>query len=86
MRSVAELKVLARKFEPADIGTIRLSRDAKLGASLEYLWQQWHDADWMHFKGTADTAKTPPEASSSRPGSGGSRGWPRSRRLPRAMP
>ena len=35
MRSVDELKVLARKFEPADIGKIRLDQDAKLGASLE---------------------------------------------------
>jgi hypothetical protein len=54
VRSVAELKVLARKFEPADIGKIRLDQDAKLGASLEYLLLQWREKDWMAFVGAGD--------------------------------
>jgi hypothetical protein len=51
--SVAELKTLARKFEPADIGRMRLSQDQKLWAAMSDLWQTWRDYDWMHLVGTA---------------------------------
>jgi len=52
--TVNELKMLARKFEPADIGRIRMSRDNELRAAVWHLWQHWRDNDWMHFIGMAD--------------------------------
>ncbi len=52
--SVAELKMLARKFESADMGKIRLSRDEKLQAAMSDLWQIWRGYDWMHLIGTAE--------------------------------
>lgn len=44
--TVAELKVLARKFEPTDIGNIRLSQDAKLRARVEDLQARWWAEEW----------------------------------------
>jgi hypothetical protein len=52
--TVKEMFMLARKFSPADIGEIRMSRDEKLRASVRYLWREWYAGDWMHFKGAAD--------------------------------
>jgi len=52
--TVAELKMLARKFEPAEVGRIRLSRDEKLQAAMSDLWQIWRGYDWMHLIGTAE--------------------------------
>ena len=51
--SMREVLALARRFDPADLGRIRLSRDEKLAARVEDLWAAWHGADWMHFRGTA---------------------------------
>jgi hypothetical protein len=53
-RTVAELRMLARKFEPAEVGRIRLSRDEKLQAAMSHLWQIWRGYDWMHLIGTAE--------------------------------
>ncbi len=47
--TVAELKALARKFEPQDLGQVRLSRDAKLEALVENAWQTLWAFEW---KGT----------------------------------
>ena len=52
--TIKEMFMLARKFEPADIGNIRMSRNEKLRASVRYLWRRWHEGDWMGFEGTAD--------------------------------
>ncbi len=52
--TIKEMFMLARSFEPADIGEIRLSRDQKLRAGVGYLWSRWHESDWMRFKGTED--------------------------------
>jgi ribosomal protein S19E (S16A) len=52
--SVAELKMLARKFEPADIGHIRLSRDQKLRAGVEDLERRWWDEEWKGRGGHTD--------------------------------
>jgi hypothetical protein len=49
--SVAELKMLARKFEPADIGHIRLSRDQKLRAGVEDLERRFWSAEWKGVGG-----------------------------------
>ena len=45
--------MLAREFEPADIGKVRMSRDDKLRAAVGHLWRSWYAADWMHFTGGA---------------------------------
>ncbi len=52
--TIKEMFMLARTFEPSDIGEIRLSRDQKLGAAVRYLRRRWHEGDWMQFKGTED--------------------------------
>jgi hypothetical protein len=52
--TVREMFMLAREFEPADVGRIRLSRDQKLRAAVGYLWRQWREGDWMGFVGAAD--------------------------------
>ncbi len=39
--------MLAREFDPADVGRIRLSKDEKLRAAVGYLWRQWQEGDWM---------------------------------------
>ena len=52
--SMREVLALARRFDPADLGRIRLSRDKKLAARVEDLWAAWHGADWMRFRGTED--------------------------------
>jgi hypothetical protein len=52
--TIREMFMLAREFEPADIGEIRLSRDDKLRAAVEDLWRSWHNGDWMQFAGKAD--------------------------------
>ena len=52
--SVAELKMLARKFEPADIGRIRLSRDQKLRAGVEDLERRWWREEWKGRGGHTD--------------------------------
>ncbi len=52
--TIKEMFMLAREFNPADVGRIRLSRDEKLRASVRYLWRSWREGDWMHFEGAAD--------------------------------
>jgi hypothetical protein len=52
--TIKEMFMLARDFSPEDIGGIRLSRNQKLRASVRYLWRQWHEGDWVGFKGTED--------------------------------
>jgi hypothetical protein len=52
--SVAELKMLARKFEPTDVGRVRMSRDDKLRAAVGYLQRRWREGDWMGFVGAGE--------------------------------
>ncbi len=52
--TIREMFMLAREFDPADVGRIRLSRDQKLQAAVGYLWRQWREGDWMGFVGAAD--------------------------------
>jgi hypothetical protein len=52
--TVAELKLLARKFVAEDIGHIRLSRDEKLRAAASDLWGIWRAYDWMRFVGAGE--------------------------------
>ena len=52
--TVAELKMLARKFEPADFGRIRLSRDEKLRALVEDLERRWWAEEWKGRGGHSD--------------------------------
>lgn len=49
--TVKEMFMLARTFEPSDIGGIRMSRDEKLRTIIEYLRVHWHLCDWMSFVG-----------------------------------
>lgn len=52
--TIKEMFMLAREFEPQDLGRIRLSRDEKLRAAVGDLWRRWHEGDWMRFEGKAD--------------------------------
>ena len=49
--TIKEMFMLARTFEPADIGEIRMSQSDKLRGAISYLWREWRDMDWMHFVG-----------------------------------
>jgi len=53
--TVAELKMLAQKFEPQDIGRIRLSKDDRLKFAIEGLWGQWWAFDWGRMVGTGES-------------------------------
>jgi hypothetical protein len=44
--TVNELKMLAKKFEPTDIGNIRMSRDDKLRAMVKDLERRWWVEEW----------------------------------------
>jgi ribosomal protein S19E (S16A) len=44
--TIREMFMLAREFDPADVGRIRLSRDQKLQAAVEDLQRRWWDEEW----------------------------------------
>ena len=44
--TVREVFALARKFDPAEVGRIRLSRDEKLRAGVEDLERRWWAEEW----------------------------------------
>jgi hypothetical protein len=44
--TVREMFVLARDFDPADVGRIRMSRDEKLRAAVEDLERRWWEEEW----------------------------------------
>jgi hypothetical protein len=52
--TVAELKALARKFEPEDLGRIRLSRDEKLRAAVVELERRFWTSEWKGMGGHSD--------------------------------
>ena len=52
--TVSELKMLARKYEPSDIGKIRLSKDAKLQATIEDLERRFWSGEWKGQGGHSD--------------------------------
>jgi hypothetical protein len=58
--TIKEMFMLAREFDPADVGRIRLSKDEKLRVAVGYLWRQWQEGDWMgwHRPGPTPKART----------------------------
>lgn len=44
--TIREMFMLAREFDPADVGRIRMSRDEKLRAAVEDLERRWWDEEW----------------------------------------
>ncbi|PLS85040.1 MAG: hypothetical protein CYG60_14725, partial [Actinobacteria bacterium] len=52
--TVKEMFMLARKFEPADIGRVRMNRNEKLAAGIDALRREWYEADWMGFVGAGE--------------------------------
>ena len=54
--TLAELRMLTRRYDPADFARVRLSRSEKLRAAISELWRGWHERDWMHFVGAAERA------------------------------
>lgn len=53
--SIAELKALSRRFEPEDLGRVRLSRDEKLRALVEVLDRVfWTPGRWKGMGGRGD--------------------------------
>jgi hypothetical protein len=52
--TVAEYRRLARRYEPVDIGNIRLSRDGLLRAAIDSAWSAWWSNDWSRVVGTGD--------------------------------
>src|SRR5215203_3413629 len=52
--TIREMFMLAREFDPADIGRIRLSRDKKLQAAVEDLERRWWAEEWKGRGGHTD--------------------------------
>jgi hypothetical protein len=52
--SYREYMARMRLFDARDLQAERMNRSRTLQAGIDHLWRAWHDADWMHFKGTAD--------------------------------
>lgn len=52
--TVAELKALARRFEPEDLGRVRLSRDEQLRAAVEDLERRFWAEEWKGMGGHSD--------------------------------
>ena len=52
--TVAELRALARKFEPEDLGRIRLTRDEKLHEAVEDLEDRFWAEKWKGMGGYSD--------------------------------
>ncbi len=52
--TVAELKALARRFEPRDVDRIRLSRDERLRAAVEDLERRFWAQEWKGQGGFSD--------------------------------
>src|SRR5919112_3690231 len=52
--TVREMFMLAREFDPADVGRIRLSRDEELRAAVEDLERRWWAEEWKGRGGHTD--------------------------------
>jgi hypothetical protein len=52
--TVKELELLTSPYSPQTVERARLTRDEKLRAGVDHLWQDWHDRDWMRFVGAAE--------------------------------
>jgi hypothetical protein len=52
--TVNELKMLARKFEPSDLGRIRLSRNEELSVKVNAAWSRWWEENWSRIVGTGE--------------------------------
>lgn len=52
--TIAELKALGRRFEPRDLGRVRLSRDGKLRAAVAGLWGKFWGFEWGRLVGTGE--------------------------------
>lgn len=52
--TIKEMFMLARKFSPADVGNVRVSRDAKLRALVGDLWGRWWAEEWKGRGGHSD--------------------------------
>lgn len=53
--TVSELKMLARRFDPADVGRVRMGRDEKLRAAVGELRARWWSHDWSRLVGFGDS-------------------------------
>ncbi len=49
--TVREMFGMARDFDPAEVGEIRMDRDARLRATVEALERRWWDEEWKGLKG-----------------------------------
>ncbi len=49
--TIREMFMLAREFDPADVGRIRMSRDEKLRAAVEDLERRWWTEEWKGMGG-----------------------------------
>lgn len=52
--TISELKMLARKYEPSDIGKVRLSKDDKLRAGIADLKRRFWSEKWQGMGGHSD--------------------------------
>jgi Domain of unknown function (DUF3854) len=52
--TIKEMFLLAREFDPGDLGRVRMSRDDRLRAALEELRAAWWGTDWNQIVGTEE--------------------------------
>jgi hypothetical protein len=52
--TIKEMFMMARAFDPADLGRVRLSRDDRLRACVEDLERRWWDEEWKGRGGHTD--------------------------------
>ena len=52
--TVREMFMMARDFDPADVGQIRMSRDERLRAAVEDLEHRWWSEEWKGRGGRSD--------------------------------
>ena len=56
--TVAELRLLTRRWDPADFARIHMDRDAKLRDAVERLRDEWEDFNWPGVVGTGKRANS----------------------------
>ena len=56
--TIKEMFMLARRFEPADFGWLRLSRNEELRARVDAAWSRWWGEDWCRIVGTGERSNS----------------------------
>jgi hypothetical protein len=56
--TLAEREMLSRRYEPEDIGNVRMAADAGLRDAIDNAWRSWWAQDWNRVTGTGEKASS----------------------------